>query len=110
LTDIVTYGSYLIIVTYLLTVIAAAAWVWRHGRPVVPLIVLSVGVVVLGGILYYTFDPFPPYPFDWDVWAAVGSAVLGVALAFVPVLHRRFARSELLRATRLHPDPAEAAG
>lgn len=108
LTDIVTYGSYLIIVTYLLTVVAALAWVWRHGRRVVPLCVLGVGAAVLGGVLYYTFSPFPPYPFDWDVWAALASAMLGVVVAFLPSIHGRLAGSALLRAAGARTAPAEA--
>jgi amino acid transporter len=95
---IVTYGAYLIIVAYLLTVIAAAAWVWRHGRRPVPLAALSLGVVVLGYVLYDTFDPFPAAPFSGDVWAALASALLGLALCLVPAVHRRIAGSALLRA------------
>jgi amino acid transporter len=95
---IVTYGAYLIIFAYLLTVIAAAAWVWRHGRQVIPLLALSVGVIVLGYVLYDTFNPFPAAPFTDDVWAALGSAVLGIVLALTPAVHRRIADSELLRA------------
>jgi len=40
LTIIVTYGAYLILIAYLLTVIAAAVWVWRHGRRPIPLLAL----------------------------------------------------------------------
>lgn len=95
---IVTYGAYLILFAYLLTVIAAAGFVWRHGRRPIPLLALGMGVAVLVYVLYDTFNPFPAPPFDGDVWAALGSAVLGIGLAFVPALHRRIAGSELLRA------------
>ncbi|HEX4110619.1 MAG TPA: APC family permease, partial [Solirubrobacteraceae bacterium] len=108
LTLIVTVGSYLIIIAYLLTVIAAAGWVWRHGRRPIPLIVLTLGVVVLGYLLYKTFYPFPAYPFNWEVWIAAGLSLLGVAFAFVPAVHRRLAGSSLLRAARLVPNTAEA--
>ncbi len=108
LTIIVTYGAYLILIAYLLTVIAAAVSVWRHGRRPIPLLALSIGVIVLGYVLYDTFNPFPAPPFDGDVWAALGSVVLGVALALVPAVHRRIARSELLRAARPGTLPAEA--
>lgn len=95
---IVTYGAYLILFAYLLTVIAAARFVWRHGRRPIPLIVLGIGVAVLGYVLYDTFNPFPAAPFDIDVWAALGSAGVGVGLTFLPALYRRIATSELLRA------------
>ena len=88
---------------YLLTVIAAAAWVWRHGRQLVPLLALTVGVCVLGYVLYDTFHPFPAAPFDVDVWVALGSLMLGIVLACLPVLHRRIANSELLAATSAVP-------
>lgn len=96
---IVTYGSYLILVTYLLTVIAAAVWVWRHGRRPLPLLTLMLGVVVLGYVLYDTFNPFPARPFNGDVWAGLATFLLGVALTLVPVVRRRLAHSRLLRAT-----------
>jgi len=97
---IVEFGAYLIIVAYLLTVIAAVAWVWRHGRRPIPLVVLSVGVVVLGYVLYDTFYPFPAAPFDWIVSVAAASAVLGVVIARIPRVRRRLLGSELLLATR----------
>ena len=97
---IVTYGAYLIIFAYLLTVIAAAVWVWRHGRRVIPLLALTVGVLILGYVLYETFHPFPAAPYDVDVWAALGSALLGVGLSLLPVIHRRITGSALLAAAR----------
>jgi len=108
LTIIVTYGAYLILIAYLLTVIAAAVWVWRNGRRPIPLLALSVGVIILSYVLYDTFNPFPAPPFDGDVWAALGTVVLGVALALVPAVHGRIARSELLRAARPAALAAEA--
>ncbi|MGH2877505.1 MAG: APC family permease, partial [Solirubrobacteraceae bacterium] len=95
---IVTYGAYLILLAYLLTVIAAAAFVWRHRRRPLPLIILTIGIVVLGYVLYDTFNPFPAPPFDGDVWAALATVLVGVGLALWPAFHRRIAHSELLRA------------
>ncbi|HET9073553.1 MAG TPA: APC family permease [Solirubrobacteraceae bacterium] len=95
---IVTYGAYLIIVAYLLTVIAAAVFVWRHGRRPLPLIALGVGTIVLAYVLYDTFHPFPAPPFDGDVWAALASVAVGMLIALIPAVHRRIATSELLRA------------
>jgi amino acid transporter len=106
LTIIVEFGAYLIIVAYLLTVVAAIAWLWRRDRRPVPLLVLGVGVLVLGYVLYDTFVPFPPAPFDWIITAAAGSAALGAAIAVQPAVRHRLARSALLRATRRRPGPA----
>ncbi len=100
LTIIVEFGAYLIIVAYLLTVIAAIAWVWRRDRRPVPLVVLTVGVGVLGYVLYDTFVPFPAAPFDWIIAAAGVSVLAGVGLAVTPGVRRRLAGSALLRATR----------
>src|SRR5258708_27630350 len=51
-TLLIQYGSYLIIVGYLLTVVAAVVWVWRHPRSPLPLAVLTTGVLVLGYIVF----------------------------------------------------------
>jgi amino acid transporter len=110
LTIIVTYGAYLILLAYLMTVIAAAGWVWTHGRARVPMGALSIGVLILGYVLYDTFTPFPAPPFDVDVWAALGSALIGVAVAVLPAVHRRIAGSELLRSTSGPGLAAEPAG
>lgn len=110
LTIIVTYGAYLIVVAYLLTVVAAAVWVWRHGRRPMPLAALCVGVGVLGYVLYDTFVPFPPAPFDWIVSAGAASALLGVAITTVPAAYRRLGSSELLRAARRRDPLVRLAG
>lgn len=99
LTIILEFGAFLIIVAYLLTVVAAIVWVWRHGRRIVPLCVLTVGACVLGYVLYDTFVPFPPAPFNWVALAAGASALVGVAIAVIPQVRCRLAHSELLHAT-----------
>jgi amino acid transporter len=103
LTIILEFGAYLIIVAYLLTVIAAIAWVWNHGRRVVPLSVLGIGAGVLGYVLYDTFHPFPPAPFNWVVLAAGIATAVGVGVALLPQVRLRLANSTLLRATRRPP-------
>jgi amino acid transporter len=108
LTIILEYGAYLLIVAYLLTVIAAIAWVWRTSRRILPLTVLTIGVGVLGFVLYDTFNPFPPAPFNWVVLAAGASTALGVLIAVVPQVRQRLAASRLLRAT--HSVPIGIAG
>ncbi|MGH9129679.1 MAG: amino acid permease [Acidimicrobiales bacterium] len=100
LTLIVTLGSYLILAAYLMTLVAAAVWVWRHGRKVIPLVILGVGIVVFLGIIYYTFHPFPAAPFNAIVFTAAGCVVAGIAFAALPGVRRRLARSELLGAAR----------
>jgi amino acid transporter len=100
LTIIVEFGAYLMIVAYLLTVIAALAWTWRNGRRPMPLAVLTIGVAVLGYVLYDTFHPFPPAPFNWIVATAAAGLALGIAIAAVPVVRRRLHLSPLLRAVR----------
>jgi amino acid transporter len=100
LTIIVEFGAYLIIVAYLLTVMAAIAWVWRRDRRPGPLGVLTVGVAVLAYVLYDTLVPFPPAPFDRIIIAAAGSVALGVALTTIPDVHRHLTASPLLQATR----------
>jgi amino acid transporter len=100
LTIIVTYGAYLIVVAYLMTVVAAAAWVWRHGRRPVPLVLLGAGTGVLGYVLYDTFVPFPAAPFSWIVLAGIGSALAGVVISLLPGVHRRLGSSEMLQAAR----------
>lgn len=100
LTIIVEFGAYLIIVAYLLTVIAAISWLWRRDRRPVPLIVFGVGMAVLGYVLYDTFVPFPPAPFDWIIVVAGGSVLLGVAIAIIPAVRARLHASPLLLATR----------
>ena len=108
LTIILEFGAYLIIVAYLLTVVAAIVWVWRHGRRTLPLGVLTVGAGLLGYVLYDTFVPFPAAPFNLVVFAAGASAMIGVAVAVIPGVHRRLAHSDLIRATH-RPEVGDAA-
>ena len=106
LTIILEYGAYLIIVAYLLTVIAAMAWVWRTRRRPLPLVILTLGVGALGYVLYDTFIPFPAAPFSYVVIAAGLSVMGGIVLWMIPQVRRRLAESELLRATRTSPESA----
>lgn len=109
LTIILEFGAYLMIVAYLLTVVAAAVWVWRHGRRRVPLTVLIVGTAVLAYVLYDTFVPFPPAPFGAVVLAAAAAALLGVGIALHPRIRPRLVGSRLLQAVRWAPtSPAPA--
>ncbi|HEX8008057.1 MAG TPA: amino acid permease [Trebonia sp.] len=98
-TLIIQYGAYLILAAYLLTVLAALAWTWRTRRRPVPLAVLTVGVAVLGYVLYRTFVPFPVAPFGWVVLAAAASTAAGAAILLIPGLLARLRRSPLFAAT-----------
>jgi len=62
----------------------------------VPVAVLTLGLAVMGYVLYRTFVPFPEAPFGAIVVAAGGSVLLGVALLAVPGLRRRLRGSPLL--------------
>lgn len=99
LTIILEYGAYLIIVAYLMTVIAAWVWVWRRERRPQRLGVLTLGAAVLGYVLYDTFVPFPPAPFNWVVLSAALSIVVGIVVALLPMVRERISRSDLLQAT-----------
>ena len=103
LTLTVEFGAYLIIVAYLLTVVAAGAWVLRRARRSGPVVALALGTLVLGVVLYDTLHPFPPAPFDWIVVAAGLAVAAGLVLAFAPGVRRRLAVSPLLVAVRRAP-------
>jgi len=100
LTLIVTYGAYLLLVAYLMTVLAALVWTVRTVPRPAPLAILGVGLVLMGYIVYRTFVPLPAAPFGAIVAAAGGSIVLGVALLAFPGLRSRLRGSPLLAATR----------
>jgi amino acid transporter len=99
-TLIIQYGAYLILGTYLMTVIAALAWTWRTRRRPLPLAILATGAALLGYVVYRTFAPFPPAPFNWIVIAAGASAAAGTAFLLIPGPLRRMRGSELLAVTK----------
>jgi len=101
LTFIIQYGAYLILVVYLLTVIAALVLVWRGGRRPIPLVILTLGVLVLGYVLRDTFSPLPAGPFRAVALAALGSIVLGIVVTLIPSVHGRLRSSALLNAARV---------
>ncbi len=78
--------------------------VWRRGRRPIPLIVLSLGILVLGYVLRDTFSPLPAGPFRVVALAALASLLAGILFALIPAVHRRLGSSALLRATRV-PGP-----
>ena len=104
-TLIIQYGAYLILAAYLMTVVAALAWTWRTRRRPLPLVILTIGVAVLGYVVYRTFAPFPPAPFSWIVLAATASAAAGAVILLIPGLLPRMRRSRLLAVTTAAATP-----
>ena len=98
-TLIIQYGAYLILAAYLMTVTAALAWTWRTARRPLPLAILTIGVAVLGYVVYRTFAPFPPAPFSSVVLAAAASAAAGAIILLIPGLLPRLRHSALLAVT-----------
>jgi hypothetical protein len=49
-------------------------------------------------VLYDTFHPFPPAPFNWIVLTAGLSIVVGLIIARLPNVRDNLKRSPLLRA------------
>ena len=94
---VIQYGAYLILVAYLLTVVAAMAFVIKTTRKIFPILVLSIGVVVIGYVLYKTFVPFPTAPFNWVVLSGLGSVALGVVLYLIRPIRIALSNSELLK-------------
>ncbi|MGH2895263.1 MAG: APC family permease [Solirubrobacteraceae bacterium] len=101
LTFIIQYGAYLILVVYLLTIIAALVLVWRRGRRPIPLVILTLGMLVLGYVLRDTFSPLPAGPFRAVALAATASVIVGIILALIPSVHGRLRSSALLNAARV---------
>ncbi len=91
LTLIVTYGAYLLVVAYAMTVLGALVWTIRTVRSPVPIVVLLGGLVVIGYVLYRTFVPFPEAPFGTIVIVAAASIAVGVVVALTPGARRRLA-------------------
>lgn len=89
--------------------LAAAAWIWCHGRRPPALIALSAGVVILCYVVYDTFVPSPQHRSTATSGRALGTLLLGLGLAVTPAVHRRIADSDLLRADGRHrSEPAQA--
>lgn len=93
---LIEYGAYMLLVAYAMTVIGALVSAWRTERRALPLVVLAVGIVVMGYVLYRTFHPLPESPFDRLVIAGAISLALGVAATAVPYVRRALRRSAVL--------------
>ena len=98
---IIQYDAYLILVAYLLTVVAAMVFVIKTTRKIFPTLVLSVGVVMIGYVLYKTFVPFPTAPLSWVVLSGLGSIALGFVLYLMRPIGIALSNSELLGVTTI---------
>ncbi len=95
-----TYGADLIIITYLLTAIAALAWSIRSGQASVARVVgLVAATAVMAYIIKGTVYPIPAAPFDLCMYAAAITIAIGIALLVVPRLRANLSRSPLFAGT-----------
>ena len=84
-----TYGADLIILTYLLTAIAALVWsVRRHRLNPLRLGGIVAAIVVMGYIIKGTVYPIPEAPFNLCMYAAGFTVLLGMVLLGIPSLRR----------------------
>jgi amino acid transporter len=91
-----TYGADLIILTYLLTSIAALVWSVRRGQTgVVRVAGLLAAIGVMAYIIKGTVYPIPQAPFDRCIYAAAATIAAGLAMLLVPTLRAKLARSPL---------------
>jgi hypothetical protein len=83
------YGSYLIIVAYILVVVAAIVFTIRQHMSSVKTVILLTGLGVLAYIVKETFAPVPAAPYNWDALAAGITLLVGIVLpiACPPVRH-----------------------
>ncbi|MHB8488945.1 MAG: APC family permease [Candidatus Dormibacteria bacterium] len=96
-----TYGADLIIITYLLTAIAALVWSIRRGQTgVLRIVGLLAAIAVMAYIIKGTVSPVPAAPFVFCIDAAGITIVAGVALLLVPRLRANLSRSPLFAIAR----------
>lgn len=99
-TLLIQYGSYLILVVYLMTVIGALVWTIRTQQRRLSILVLVFGVGILGYVSYRTFTPLPAFPFNWVLLAAgISIFIGGLLLLITPELYQRMKNSPMLKAT-----------
>jgi amino acid transporter len=95
-----TYGADLIIITYLLTAIAALAWSIQRGQAsLVRVVGLVAAIAVMAYIIKGTVYPIPAAPFDLCIYAAAITIAIGIVLLVVPRLRANLSRSPLFAGT-----------
>jgi amino acid transporter len=103
ITDVSSYGGDIEILVYLLVIIAALIFCWKHVRKLHHFIVLGIGAVVMGYIVKDTVYPIPPSPLNYAMYAAFGTFALGIVLlAVFPGMRRRLKASEIFDSRQLH--------
>jgi amino acid transporter len=108
ITDVSSYGADIEILVYLLVVIAALVFCWKHERKLQHFIVLIIGVVVMGYIVKDTVYPIPPAPLNYAMYAAFATFALGIAILLVfPGMRSRLSASKLFHAGSLS-EPANS--
>jgi amino acid transporter len=101
-TDLSHTGSVAILVTYLMTIVAAMV---RFRSPVT-MSILAVGVPAIAYVLYRQLWPVAAYPAKFFIWAGVAWVLLVVIWVLVsPPLRARLATAETLE---LYENPGEA--
>src|SRR5215469_15981955 len=97
ITDLSSYGGDIEILVYLLVVIAAVVFCWKHLRKLQHFIVLGIGVAVMG---YIVKD---------SMYAALGTFALGTLLLLAfPGMRRRMKSSEIFDPQQLQAKNAPA--
>jgi len=106
-TDLSSYAGDIEILVYLLVVVAAVVFCWKHLRKPQHFIVLGIGVVVMGYIVKDTVYPIPPAPLNYSMSAAFGTFALGILLLLAfPGMRRRMKASEIFDPQQLQAENA----
>lgn len=113
ITDISSYTADVGILVYLLVVIAALVFCWKHDHKLRHFAILGTGVVVMGYIVKDTVYPIPPAPLNYAMYAALGTFALGIIVLLVfPGMRGRLKTSEIFDPRQLHdsdtPESLEA--
>ncbi len=98
--DLATFGADLILIVYLVTIVGAISWsIRRRIHPVMNSLILGMGALILGGVIWSTLTTLVA-PFTWCALAA-GVVVLGCAVAYplLPRVRNTVRASQLLMQT-----------
>lgn len=96
--DLATTGADLIIVAYLLTIVAAFIFTMKHGRQPFRLLLLAVGAVVMGVVIFLSVHPLPTgAPLAYLIASAIALLIGG---ALVVVVKTPALGTELFDVTR----------
>lgn len=103
ITDVSAYAGDILILVYLLVVIAAIGFCWKHERKPWHFVVLGIGAVVMGYVAKATLYPIPVTPLDYSMYAALGTFLLGIIILLAsPGMRRRLKESTLFDLGKMH--------